>query len=1081
MKENSVLTPNGEAVSIGIDGGTQMLVKGFPDLPKVTSSVIIPDEKDMQATVVDAHYYEISNMNVAPSKGELRRTADPSSIAVNYDPIYDEDIFYPKMLTELEEPYILRDYRGQTVVAYPFQYDAKTKTLRVYSDLTIKISPVSSAGENVFVRKNSSPKIQTEFNKIYQQHFVNYQSHLRYTPLDDHGNMLIICASSFISEMQSFVDWKIQEGIKTEVVDVATIGNDAASIKNYVANYYNTKGLTFLLLVGDYAQVVSSQTSAGVSDNDYGYILGNDHYQEIFVGRFSAETSDEVTTQVNRTIEYEKNPAADSSFSKATAIGSNFGAGIGDDGESDWQHERNIRAELLAYTYTNVQELYDSTHAGGNDQPGNPSPSDLSAQINNGVGLVNYTGHGGTTNIGTTDFHVSDVEALANSSHYPFIWLVGCEAGNFKDSLCFAEAWARATYNGTPAGSIANFMSTVNQYWAPPMQMQDEANAILVESDSENIKRTFGGLSINGCFSMNDQYGQYGYDMTDTWVIFGDPSVMVRTAFPVSMNVTHDSAIFLGSNNFSVNCSAEDAFVSLTQDDSIIGTATVSGGVALVQMNPVLSYDSVTITITGFNKIPYIKKIPVVQSAGPFIVHATTTINDALGNNNGQADYGENVGLNLTIENVGASIAQNVVSVLASTDPLITITDNTESFGDVSSNAASTHENAFSLGISNNVQDGHQSFFTITSSDDLQNSWSSNYLIIVNAPALDAGSFTIDDSQGNGNGFLDPGETADIIVNNVNNGHSDAINAVGVLSCTNPYVSILNSSCNIGTIAALSSASATFQVSVNPAVPYGTDLVFDYSMNAGNYSAADSFFTTIAPAIENFETNDFTKFDWQLSGNANWFTESDDVYEGNYAARSGDITDNQSSTLEISLHVLYNDSISFFKKVSSEASFDNLKFYIDGVLKGYWSGYMNWSLSKYAVDTGLHDFKWSYVKDNSFSEGEDCGWLDEIVLPPFQSNVGTSVADPSKNNLSCYPNPFAQLTFIRYSLRENADVSIDLLNTEGKTIKKILSLERESSGDYQFGFDASGIPSGIYFCQLHIGNQVFTEKLVVNR
>ncbi|MBK6934662.1 MAG: hypothetical protein IPH17_06265 [Bacteroidales bacterium] len=124
--------------------------------------------------------------------------------------------------------------------------------------------------------------------------------------------MLIISYSSFISAMQPFIEWKITKGIPCEIVDVSTIGNNATSIKDYVTNYYNTNGLTYLLLVGDFAQVTSPTGNysgvTGAKDNSYAYITGNDHYQEFFVGRFSAESVTDLQTKVTRSINYEKIP-----------------------------------------------------------------------------------------------------------------------------------------------------------------------------------------------------------------------------------------------------------------------------------------------------------------------------------------------------------------------------------------------------------------------------------------------------------------------------------------------------------------------------------------------------------------------------------------------------------------------------------------------------------------------------------------------------------------------------------------------------------------------------------------------------
>ena len=63
-------------------------------------------------------------------------------------------------------------------------------------------------------------------------------------------------------------------------------------------------------------------------------------------------------------------------YEKGVGIASNEGAGIGDDGEPDWQHIRNIRTDLLGFTYTLVDELYDGSH-GGEDAVGNPTSTDV--------------------------------------------------------------------------------------------------------------------------------------------------------------------------------------------------------------------------------------------------------------------------------------------------------------------------------------------------------------------------------------------------------------------------------------------------------------------------------------------------------------------------------------------------------------------------------------------------------------------------------------------------------------------------------------------------------------------------------
>ena len=112
-------TPQGTAFSISFPGSATMLEAGMPDLPQLSFSLAIPGNAEMKAEVVSADFSDYS-FPVAPSKGNLLRTIDPSSVPYTYGQQYSVDAFYPKDLTMMRDPYILRDYRGQTVVVRPF-------------------------------------------------------------------------------------------------------------------------------------------------------------------------------------------------------------------------------------------------------------------------------------------------------------------------------------------------------------------------------------------------------------------------------------------------------------------------------------------------------------------------------------------------------------------------------------------------------------------------------------------------------------------------------------------------------------------------------------------------------------------------------------------------------------------------------------------------------------------------------------------------------------------------------------------------------------------------------------------------
>lgn len=638
------------SVIYSVDKSTKLLIDGAPDLVHLTSSVIIPDKAKMKVSVIDADYYDLLNVEIAPSKGNLKRNVNPSDVPYTYGAQYSKNEFFPSELAYLGSPYILRDFRGQAVHVLPFQYNAVTKTLRVYTKIKISISVDDPEnGENAFDRIHPQPTTDEEFMAIYNRQFINFQQFApsaEYTPVSETGSMLIICDDQFASDMQPFVTWKNQKGIKCELIKKSVAGSTAAAIKTYIQNYYAANAsLKYVLLVGDHAQVPASKTANGDSDNHYGYLAGNDSYPELFVGRFSATSSAHVQTMVNRTLKYEKTPAG-TYYSKATTISSDQGPG--DDNEYDYQHQRKIKSTLLAYkflgqsTYTSISENYDGSQ-GAPDASGNPTATMIINEVNAGTGLISYTGHGSDFSFVSSGFSNTSINNLTNTDAHPFIWSVACVNGNFvPNATCFAEAWLRAGTPTAPKGALATLMSTINQSWDPPMEGQDAMVEILCEKFTSNIKRTFGGISMNGCMQMNDTYGSAGAEMTDTWNCFGDPSVMLYTRAPLPMTVSHITTTNVGVTTATINCNINGALICLSVNGVILGTGISNGTSAAITFPAVNTAGTIIdVVATSYNHQPYFGTITVMGSTGinnanivesftAFPVPATNTLNIAL-------------------------------------------------------------------------------------------------------------------------------------------------------------------------------------------------------------------------------------------------------------------------------------------------------------------------------------------------------------------------------------------------------------------------------------------------------------------
>jgi hypothetical protein len=367
-------------------------------------------------------------------------------------------------------------------------------------------------------------------------------------------------------------------------------------------------------------------------------------------------------------------------------------------------------------------------------------------------------------------------------------------------------------------------------------------------------------------------------------------------------------------------------------------------------------------------------------------------VNDPDGNNNGLIDYGETIMLDVALKNLGTDIAVNVTAAISSLSSYVTITSPTNNFGDINPGAIVMLEGAFTFEVADNIPNNQSLPFEINmfSGDE---TWTSNFTLFAYAPVLAVGNHFISDPAGNNNGRLDPGETADIMVATINNGQSDALSALGGLTLNDPYITVNNATYDLETIAAGQTVYATFNVTVSEEAPIGHAVEFSYEVEAGAYSASKSFLTKIGLILEDFETNDFSMFNWTFGGNLPWVTTSVDPFEGAFSAKSGAISHSQNSQMILSYDVGTTDSISFYVKVSSENNYDFMRFFINGTQMGQWSGTVPWTRVAYPVTAGQKTFEWRYVKDGSVSSGSDCAWVDYIIFPPMLITTGYAGQD----------------------------------------------------------------------------------------
>ena len=239
--EYSINDFSSNLVSFGKEVFNEILLKGEPNfiqknkpqLPHINRSFIIPDFSSISVSILSSEYTDYKDMNILPSKGNLTRNIDIKTIPYIKGDIYNKNANFPGSLYTINDPYILRDFRGQVVQLNPFQYNPVNKVMRVYNKVVLKLTFDGNNTQNQFYRTVSDDKKLTkDYSYMYMERFLNFPYDYRYTPISEEGEMLVICYDDFCDEMSGFVDWKNQKGIKTTLVPKSQAGNSASAIKN---------------------------------------------------------------------------------------------------------------------------------------------------------------------------------------------------------------------------------------------------------------------------------------------------------------------------------------------------------------------------------------------------------------------------------------------------------------------------------------------------------------------------------------------------------------------------------------------------------------------------------------------------------------------------------------------------------------------------------------------------------------------------------------------------------------------------------------------------------------------------------
>lgn len=993
-----VQTSAGAFVQLGDEGFISSKEYGKPALPEATRLLEIPAGSEWTITITS---YDVQDINltangfpskIIPAQPSLSKSEDPSAVPFRYDAaFYSLDQFNTSELVSVEQLGTMRGVQLGRLTIRPIQYNPATNTLRVYNNIQFH---VSFNGETGSIQDGLySPYYQQLFGRL-----INHQPSTKALIETAPAKFVIVSARMFETQLQPFIAWKKKKGFQVieAYTDQPAVGTTTTSIKAYLKNLYTSASATnpapsFVLFVGDIAQIPVFSGTSGSHYTDlyyFTYDAGTDIYPEIFYGRFSANTTAQLQPQLDKTLEYEQFLFDDASFLDDVVLiagvdasyAPTYGNGQLNYGTSNYF---NAAHGLNSYTY-----LYPASQSSG---------AVIKQNVSNGVSFANYTAHCSEAGWADPSFVISDVANLQNENKYPLMVGNCCLSAKFDVAECFGEALLRAEKKGA-LGYIGGTNNTYwnEDYWFGVGSGTVSANPSYAGTGLGFYDRLFHdhGEPESAWFVTNGQIVQAGNmavtqaagSETYYWEIYhllGDPSVTIYLGIPPVVSCTHPSGMPVGSGSCTIQ-TEENAYVALSVDTTLLAAGIADAtGVLTLTFTPLSTMTPVNVIATKQNRAPYISTMSVFSANNPFVIGNSLTVHDATGNNNGYADYNEQLNLHVQVNNLGMLGATDLTAVLSSNDPAVTILNNTVAIGSMSSQQVLDVLDAFEVKISNEVPDMHQVLFTLTITDGAANSWQSYLSVTIYAPNLAITQVLLDDSStGNGNGKLESGEVAEISFSVVNQGHAQLQNATGTVNTINSNIQLFTAPTAIATLDINQTEQISGLVQILSASGNATLIL---SVDAGYYSCSTSIIKKIGQVSEDWESQGFTTFSWANSSAIPWLINNSGTGNTTFSARSGDIAASQSTILSLTSEAAAADSIKFDLYVSCEemgySYYDYLDFTIDNVSKGKWAGQVSWTTVGFPVTQGSHTYKWTYKKDSYMDEGEDLSRIDNILLP----------------------------------------------------------------------------------------------------
>ncbi len=1103
---------------------------GDPSLPLRGIKLLLPAGSEaVMVEIQEITYYPFSEkMRIIPSQEQIPLSEDITEYNLAQESeIYHQDTIYPQspvrnLVTQYKNGHPIALFTCCPVSYYPAR-DSVVFVKSIKLMITTEITRRSQAASSLYRHDNL---IADKLEKLVDnpERLCMFPESLKRSNRID---ILIITSQELSEAFSDYMAYKETCGFKSCLLTTSEIygeypGNDEQEkIRNAIINYYQQYDLQYVLLGGDSSPVNAERNIVphrgfygligGYEDYDipsdmyYCCLDGNwndngdemwgeyneaDYFEEVSVGRISGASISEISCQLNKLYMYQNAPVV-SDLEKCLLIGQIMGPIVSG---GEYLEELATGSENWGYSTTGVSENITITRL--YEMYFGWEESDLFYNLNSGTNLVNNMGHGSTDHcfkISTSQLNPANICNNGVEHGFYNCYSQACYSGAFDNRTTIPGEYLEESFAEkltTLATGAASFIANSRYSWYAPVN----TNGVSQHYARKFYDAIFGeGIYKIGNANADAKEDNASYlaeSRTHRWVYYelnllGDPTMNIWTSLPLEIDILLPSQLNVGESQIPFQTEDSNLQYAVFMSGEMLGcghTGLITNQAMLLE-NPLSEPGMLEVYVNEPNHQQFITQIEVLPIEQEILLQ-NIVVNDTLGwNINGLADYGEMVSLNFELFNTGTLAASEIGLHINSQDEFIGLKDSILWAGELMPGEILSFNEAFSLVLADNIPDQHSIELFISILIDSVLIRECVYDLVAQAPLLEMGEMTVDDESGNMNGILDIGESVNLAIPVLNAGNSRAEDMTIELFCTNPDICIHNDQIELPELLPHTEETVFFPVTVSSELLSGERIEFIIIAQAEEYNFFEIIPYYIGSLIEDFETGDFSRFDWFSYYPPDWEI-SNIAREGEYSACSPFMDNYQSSWLAINITTFEDGYISFWVKTRALPWSGSLEFYINHTQQFYWYLQTDWTWVEVFVPAGENEIFWNFHTGPSGGDYHSRAWVDYIVFPPMEY-VDVHSGTISDNVLvKNYPNPFNPNTTISYSLLQPAEaVKLRVYNIKGQEIWSYSELN-VSSGRQEIYWngrnaDREPVASGIYFYQLSTPGKTYSGKMML--